>query len=248
VTVPLAAERQSVGRIESGEGWGEVTGTQLSRRQLTTKALVRLVAGSIILLAMLLLPAGTVAYWEAWAYMAVLFVPITLVLIYLLRNDPELLERRMRTKEKDAEQALIVKLGSVSYVLAFLLPGFDRRFGWSLVPAAAVVVADVLVLLGYGLFILVLRENSYASRLVEVEQGQRVVTTGPYAIVRHPMYLGMLVMFLSTPVALGSWWAVIPALPLVAILVARIRNEEKLLEKYQEYTQITKYHLIPGIW
>jgi protein-S-isoprenylcysteine O-methyltransferase Ste14 len=250
--VPLAAERQSVGRIESGEGWGEMTGTQLSRRQLTTKALVRLVAGSIILLAMLLLPAGTVAYWEAWAYMAVLFVPITLVLIYLLRNDPELLERRMRTKEKDAEQALIVKLGSVSYVLAFLLPGVDRRVGWSLVPAAAVVVADVLVLLGYGLFILVLRENSYASRLVEVEQGQRVVTTGPYAIVRHPMYLGMLVMFLSTPVALGSWWAVIPALPLVAILVARIRNEEKLLvkelEKYQEYTQITKYHLIPGIW
>ena len=213
---------------------------------------MRLVAGFIILLAMLLLPAGTVAYWEAWAYMAVLFVPVTLVFVYLLTNDPELLERRMRVKEKDAEQSFLVKLGCVCYVLAFLVPGFDRRFGWSHVPVAAVVVADVVVLLAYGLFILVLRENRYASRVVEVEQGQRVVTTGPYAIVRHPMYLAVLVMFLSAPVALGSWLAAIPALALVAVLVARIRNEEQLLamelEGYQEYAQATRYRLIPGVW
>jgi protein-S-isoprenylcysteine O-methyltransferase Ste14 len=229
-----------------------MTSAQLSRRQLATKALTRLVVALIILPAMLLLPAGTVAYWQAWVYIAVIFVPMILVFLYLLENDPELLERRMRTKEKAAEQALIVKLGSVCYALAFLLPGLDRRFGWSHVPVAAVVVADVFVLLGYGFFVLVLRENSYASRVVEVEQGQRVVTTGPYAIVRHPMYLGVLVMCLFTPVALGSWWAVIPALPVAAVLVARIRNEEQLLAKelkgYQEYVQTTRYRLIPGAW
>jgi protein-S-isoprenylcysteine O-methyltransferase Ste14 len=229
-----------------------MTSRQLSRGQLARKALVRLVAGLLILPALLFLPAGTVAYWEAWAYLAVLFLPITVVFVYLLVNDPELLDRRLRGKEKDARQSLLIKLGSVCCAISFLLPGLDRRFGWSHVPVAAVVAADVLVLLGYGLFALVLRENSYASRVVEVEQGQRVVTTGPYAIVRHPMYLAALVMFLFTPLALGSWWAVIPALPLVAVLVARIRNEEQLLAKelegYQEYVRNTRYRLIPGVW
>jgi protein-S-isoprenylcysteine O-methyltransferase Ste14 len=229
-----------------------MSGSQISRGQLAAKALVRLVAGFILLLAVLLLSAGTVAYWEAWVYMTVLFVPMTLALVFLLKADPELLERRMRTKEKSPEQSFIVKLGSVCYGVAFLLPGFDRRFEWSRASVAAVVTADVLVLLGYGLCLLVLRENRYASRIVEVEEGQRVVTTGPYAIVRHPMYLGVLVMFLFTPVALGSGCAVISALPLVAVLVARIRSEEQLLSKklkgYEEYTRITRYRLIPGVW
>jgi protein-S-isoprenylcysteine O-methyltransferase Ste14 len=214
--------------------------------------LARLVAGFVILLTMLFLPAGTIAYWEAWTYVTILFLMMTLVVAYLLTNDPELLERRMRTKETDTGQALVVKLASVCYVLTFTLPGFDRRFGWSSVPVGAVVGADVIVLLGYGLFILVLKENSFASRVVEVEQGQRVVTTGPYAIVRHPLYLAVLAMLLFTPVALGSWWAVIPSLPLVAVMVARIRNEEQLLAKeldgYRAYTQTTRYCLLPGIW
>ncbi len=231
---------------------GDVTRGPVARGSLAAKALLRLVAGFVIVLALLLLPAGTVAYWEAWAYVAVVFVPMTSVVIYLIRYDPELLERRMRTRETSAEQSRIVKIGAVCYVLAFVLPGFDRRFEWSRVSVAAVVAADVLVLLGYGLFILVLRKNTCASRVVEVEQGQRVVTTGPYAIVRHPMYLGILVMILSTPVALGSWWAVLSALPLVPILVARIRNEEQLLAHelsgYQEYVKATRYRLIPRLW
>jgi protein-S-isoprenylcysteine O-methyltransferase Ste14 len=216
------------------------------------RALVRLVAGCVLVLAMLLIPAGTPAYWQAWTYTGVLFSAVTLVFAYLLVNDPGLLDRRMKAGEKQAEQALIVRLGSVCYVLAFVVPGLDRRFGWSHVPAAAAVAADVVVLLGYVLFVLVLRENSYASRVVEVERGQRVVTTGPYAVVRHPMYVAILVMFLSTPVALGSWWAVVAALPLVAVMAARIRSEERLLAKelegYEEYTRVTRYRLIPGLW
>jgi protein-S-isoprenylcysteine O-methyltransferase Ste14 len=223
-----------------------------SRRQLAAKAAIRLVAGFVVLTAMLVVPAGTLDYWQAWVYLCVLFVPVTLVLLYLLVHDPELLERRMRMKEPRAEQAIIVKMGSVCYVLAFLVPGLDRRFGLSQVPVAAIVTADVLVLLGYGLFVLVLRENSYASRVVEVEQGQRVITTGPYAVVRHPMYVAALVTFSSTPVALGSWWALGLVVPLVAVLVARIRHEERLLRKdlegYQEYAETTRYRLIPGVW
>lgn len=229
-----------------------MTGVQIRRGQLAAKAMVRFGVGFVILLAMLLLSAGTVAYWEAWVYLAILLVPLMLILVLLLVNDPELLERRMRTKERAAGQTLIVTLGMVCYVFVFFVPGFDRRFGWSHVPVAVVAAADVVVLFGYGLFAAVLRENSYASRVVEVQTGQRVVTTGPYAIVRHPMYLGVLIMFLATPVALGSWWAVIPALPLVAVLVARIRNEEQLLaaglKGYQEYTHLTRYRLIPGVW
>lgn len=231
---------------------GEASTSPLSRGRLAAKALVRFVAGFVVVLGALLLSAGTVAYWEAWAYMAVLFVPVMLMLIYLLKNDPALLERRMRMKEKDAGQSLIIKLASVCYALVFLVPGFARRFGWSNVPVAGVIVADVFVLVGYGIFVQVLRENSYASRVIEVEQGQSVITTGPYSIVRHPMYVAMVVMYLATPVALGFWWGVISALPLVAALVARILNEERMLMKelkgYPEYVQTTRYRLIPGVW
>lgn len=226
--------------------------SQLPRSRLLVMALVRLVAAFVILLGMLLLSAGTVAYWEAWVYMVILFVPITLVLFYLLWKDPGLLERRMRAREREEAQGLIVKLGSFLYLLIYLLPGLDRRFGWSEVPVAAVIIADILILLGYGLFVLVLRENSYASRVVEVEAGQRVIATGPYAVVRHPMYAAAIVIFIATPVALGSWWALLTAPALVAFFVARIRNEEQVLlqelEGYSDYLQTTRYRLVPGVW
>lgn len=205
-----------------------------------------------LLSAMFFLPAGTFDYWEVWLYLTVLLIPMVLGLIYLLRNDPELLERRMRMREKEASQKLIIRLGSLYYLLIFLIPGFDKRFGWSNVPDVVVIVADVLVLLGYGIFFLVLRENRYASRVIEVEQGQEVISSGPYAIVRHPMYLGVSLMYILSPLALGSYWGTIPALLIIPLLVARIRNEESVLGRelkgYKEYMQKTKYRLIPCIW
>lgn len=225
---------------------------QLPQGKLTKMVSVRLLVFIPLLLAMFFLPAGTFAYWEAWVYLTVLLIPMLLVLIYLLRNDPELLERRMRMSEKESEQKLIIKISYLYYLVVFLLPGFDKRFGWSNVPVVVVIVADILVLVGYGMFFLALRENRYASRIIEVEQEQKVISSGPYAIVRHPMYVGVSLMYIFTPLALGSYWAAIPSLLIIPLLVARIRNEESVLGRelkgYKEYMQKTKYRLIPGIW
>jgi protein-S-isoprenylcysteine O-methyltransferase Ste14 len=225
---------------------------RMSRGQLIGKIFVRVLLFIAVMMAVFFLTAGTFDYWEAWVYLAVMLVPMFGFLGYFLAYDPELLERRMRMKEKEAEQKVIIKVASVFYVLTFLVPGFDRRFQWSDVPAGLVIAANVLVLTGYVLIFLVMRENRYASRIIEVEPGQKVVTSGPYAIVRHPMYVGALLMFLATPVALGSYWALIPAVFLIPILVARIRNEEKVLERdlagYQDYMQKTSYRLIPWLW
>lgn len=221
-------------------------------RDLAMKALVRFVPGIAIFVAVLFLPAGTLVYWEAWVYLAILFIPMIFVLVHLIRNNPELLERRLRMREKEAQQRLIIKISYLYFFTAFLLPGFDRRYGWSSVPAAVVIVADLVVLLGYGVFVLVLRENRYASRVIEVEQQQEVITTGPYAWVRHPMYLGVLLMYVASPLALGSYWGIIPTVLLIVLLVARIRNEESVLlsqlEGYREYAAQTRYRLFPGIW
>jgi protein-S-isoprenylcysteine O-methyltransferase Ste14 len=202
--------------------------------------------------ALLFLPAGTLAYWEAWLYLAILLIPMFCVFRYLLKNDPQLLARRMQMREREVAQRRIIAASSLYFLVVFTLPGFDHRWGWSDVPPWAVIAADLVVLFGYGIFISVLRENQYASRTIQVEQGQRVISSGPYAFVRHPMYLGVTLMYLATPIALGSYWALLPALLIVPILVARIINEEKVLERdlagYREYKQITKYRVLPGVW
>jgi len=226
--------------------------SRLSRGTLIRMIVVRIVVLIAVLSAMFFLTAGTFAYWEAWAYLAVILPPMFLFVVYFLKYDPELLERRMRMREKEPEQKVIIKIASLCFLLTFLLPGFDKRFGWSDVLVEVVFVADALVFLGYCTVFLVLRENRYASRIIEVEEGQKVITSGPYSIVRHPMYLGVSVMFLSVPLALGSYWALIPSSLIIPTLVARIRNEEKVLERelegYQQYMQKTKYRLAPGIW
>jgi protein-S-isoprenylcysteine O-methyltransferase Ste14 len=185
-------------------------------------------------------------------YLGILIIPVSFVVFYFLKYDPELLERRMRMKEKEEKQKTIVKLGIIIFFIGFIIPGLDYRYHWSNVPVYLVIAANVFVLSGYIFVFLVLRENSYASRIIEVEKGQKVITTGPYAIVRHPMYLGVLVMYMFTPLALGSYWAIIFFLPLFPLLVSRLLNEEEVLLRelpgYEEYCQKTRFHLIPYIW
>lgn len=229
-----------------------MSNNQHSKSQLLKLVFSRLIVAFPALIAMLFLSAGTFAYWQAWVYLAVLIIPMSFVLAYLLNHAPELLERRMRLKEKEPAQKLIIVIAFFCFFFAFLLPGLDHRFAWSQVPAVTVIVADVLVLLGYGIVFLVFRENPYASRVIEVEPEQKVISSGPYAVIRHPMYLGESLMFIFSPLALGSYWAMIPALGIVALLIARIKNEEGVmmrdLKGYTEYMHKTVYRLVPGVW
>ncbi len=198
------------------------------------------------------LPAGSFRFWEAWIYSVVLFIPMFITLFYLSINDPALLERRLRLKEKEEKQKIIVRFFRMPLILCFLIPGFDYRFNWSDVPPVLVIIANILVFLGYLWVFLVFRENSYTSRIVEVEKEQKVISTGPYSVVRHPMYLGMSIMFLFTPLALGSWWALAGFIFVPFILIFRILDEERVLIKdlpgYHEYCQKRRYRLIPFIW
>jgi protein-S-isoprenylcysteine O-methyltransferase Ste14 len=162
------------------------------------------------------------------------------------------IRRRLQFQEKEPEQKLIIKISYLFFFLAFIIPGLDRRFGWSNVPVMLVLLADILVLFGYGVVFLTFRENPYASRTIEVTADQAVVSTGPYAIVRHPMYLGSLFIYIFSPLALGSYWATIPMLLIIPILAVRILNEESVLLRdlrgYREYMRKTRYRLIPGAW
>jgi protein-S-isoprenylcysteine O-methyltransferase Ste14 len=206
----------------------------------------------IVVCLLLFLPAGSFKFREAWIYSIVILVPMFMTVVYLSIKDPALLERRLRMKEKEEHQKKVTQFFRLPVVLGFLIPGFDYRFNWSDVPTSMVMVANGMVFLSYLWVFFVFRENSYTSRIVEVEKGQRVIATGPYSVVRHPMYLGMSILFLSTPVALGSWWGLIVFGLLPVVLIYRIYHEERLLLKelsgYEEYCQKTPYRLIPFIW
>jgi protein-S-isoprenylcysteine O-methyltransferase Ste14 len=226
--------------------------TQKSNNMVTRLILKKVIPGIVIMIIVIFLPAGTFNYWEGWAYLFSLMVPMAFVFNYLIKNDPGLLERRMKFREREKEQSLIVTLSYPVILLAFILPGLDHRFGWSHVPPSIAILALLCFLVGYGLFFLVLRQNSYASRVIEVSESQKVISTGMYAIVRHPMYMSILIIYLFSPLALGSYWAVIPALFMIPVLVARINNEEKVLLRdlsgYADYMQKVKYRFIPKGW
>lgn len=224
----------------------------MDKKKVTVAVVIRLLLVIPVLGLIFFLPAGTFNYWEAWVYMVILFVPMTMMMVYFIKNDPALLERRMRMREQQEEQGQLIKVMVVFFLATFLFPGFDHRFGWSNPPTWLVIAAQVFVLVGYCSFFFVLRENSYASRVIEVEEAQKVITTGPYAIVRHPMYLGVLLMYGASPLALGSTWGMLPMILLPILLAVRIINEERVLRReldgYEAYTQQVKYRLIPGIW
>jgi protein-S-isoprenylcysteine O-methyltransferase Ste14 len=223
-----------------------------SRTKLAIMAAWRWAAGVLFLGLLIFVPAGTLAYWQAWAYIGLMLIPVAIVGSYLLIKDPVLLERRMRMGEREPAQRTVVLVSSILMVLILTVPGLDHRFGWSDVPGAIVVGADMAIFLGYLLFAATLRENRFASRVVEVEAGQVVIRTGPYGLVRHPMYLAMSLMFALAPLALGSWWGLLPSVIFPFTLVGRIRNEEQLLAEglpgYAEYCREVPYRLVPFIW
>ena len=202
---------------------------QKSNNMATRLILTKVIPAIVAMMIVIFLPAGTFNYWEGWAYLLSLMIPMAFVFSYLIKNDPGLLERRMKFREKEKEQSLIITLSYPVILLAFILPGLDHRFGWSHVPPPSWYPCFIVFLVGYGLFFMVLRQNSYASRVIEVSESQKVISTGMYAIVRHPMYMSILIIYLFSPLALGSYWAVIPALFMIPVLVARINNEEKVL-------------------
>ena len=224
----------------------------MDQSKIKKKTIIQLLLSPIITGAVLFLPAGSFDYWEAWVFLVAIYIPAFISIGYFLKNDPKLIERRMRTKEKEMVQKGIITLITPLSVIGFILPGLDHRFEWSDVPFEFVIVANIIVTLSYIGVSLVMKENSYASRVVEVEKDQKVISTGPYAIVRHPMYSIVLPMFFAVPIALGSYWALIPFIPLPLMIIIRLLNEEKVLKRdlpgYKEYCLKTKYRLIPGIW
>lgn len=228
----------------------QVNGIDLPRLKRTV--CIRFALMILFFGALFFLPAGTLRYRQAWIYMLLFFSAAAGVMCWPIKHDPELLARRMRVKEKEPTQRSIIALATIISIGSYLIPGFDRRFGWSSVPVAAELIAYIIIMLGYGLVVRVLLENRYASRIIEVVRGQKVITTGPYAVVRHPMYLMAAVMYFFSPLALGSYWGMIPGTLVLIPLIARILSEENVLlkglEGYREYTLRTRYRLIPGIW
>ena len=224
----------------------------MRRAALAWHALAKGIGGLAVMALLLFLPAGSWGYWQAWLFLGLLFVPMTCVATWLLVREPELLAKRLSSKEQEKAQRQVVALSALMFVAGFLLAGFDQRFGWSEMPAWVVAIAAVLMLCGYGLYAEVMRENAYLSRTVEVQENQKVISTGLYGIVRHPMYAATLVLYLAMPIVLGSWVALIPFLAYPFIIARRIRNEEQVLEEglagYREYEQQVRYRLIPFIW
>lgn len=209
----------------------------------------------LVLAVALFLPAGSLRYWQAWVYLAVFALCTILITAYLVKNDRELLAGRVQAgpvAETQKSQQIIQSLASLFFLGLFIVPGLDFRFGWSNMPPAISLIADGIVALGFYFVFLVFRENSYTRATIDVSAGQKVIDTGPYAIVRHPMYAGAMLLVAFTPIALGSWVAVPCVIPLILVIAARLLDEEKFLKAnlsgYEEYCRKVHYHLVPFIW
>lgn len=209
----------------------------------------------IVLGILLLAPAWTLDYWQAWVYLLVFAVSAALITAYLWKEDPQLLERRINAgpgAENEKSQKLIQLLASFVFMGAMILPSLDHRFSWSAVPLPIVVTGDVLVAVGFLIVFLVFKENTFTAATIAVTPDQNVVSTGPYAVVRHPMYAGALVMLFGTPLALGSLWGLVMFIPMIFTIAWRARDEERFLLRnlsgYEHYCQMVRYRLVPFVW
>ncbi len=220
--------------------------------KLFVQAMLKFLLGFMLVGFLVFLPAGSLHFMNGWLFMGILFVPMFIAGIVMLFKNPDLLKKRLNAKEKQKEQDLVVKLSGVMFLAGFIVAGLNFRFGWHILPKGVVIAASVLFLLSYVLYAEVLRENTYLSRTIEIQENQKVVDTGLYGIVRHPMYSATLLLFLSMPLVLGSLISFVVFLAYPLIIARRIKNEEEFLEKelegYKEYKHKVKYRLIPFVW
>jgi protein-S-isoprenylcysteine O-methyltransferase Ste14 len=222
---------------------------------LNMKAFGSLLILFLVMAALLFALAGTLDYWQAWTFLAIYFASSLVITLYLVKKDPELLRRRMRggpTAEKETVQKIIMSFTSLGFIGLLVIPALDRRLAWSQMPPFAVLAGDVLVVLGWLAIFFVFRENTFSSATIELAPDQRVISTGPYALVRHPMYAGALVMLLGMPIALGSKWGVLVTVAVTPMLIWRLLDEEKFLAKnlpgYAEYQSRVRHRLVPLVW
>ena len=220
--------------------------------KLLTEALMKFIFGLLVVGLLIFLPAGTLNYPYGWLFLGLLFIPMLIAGFVMLFRSPAFLKKRLDAKEKQTTQKGVVAFSGLMFIAGFVVAGLDFRFGWSNVPTWVIMTASLLFLIAYALYAEVMRENAYLSRTIKVEEGQAVVDTGMYGIVRHPMYAVTILLFLMIPIVLGSWYALIAFLFYPAIIVVRLKNEETLLTRelpgYAEYKQKVKYRIIPFIW
>ena len=220
--------------------------------KLLINALTKFLCGLLLVGLLIFLPAGTLCYCKGWLLIGLLFGPMLIAGLVMLTKNPDFLAKRLDSKEKQATQKGVVALSGLMFIAGFVVAGLDYRFGWSKVPAIVTMIASILFLLAYVLYAEVMRENAYLSRTVKVEEGQTVVDTGLYGIVRHPMYMATILLFLMIPLVLGSWYGLIVFGFYPAIIIVRLKDEEDLLTRelhgYAEYKRKVKYRIIPFVW
>ena len=221
-------------------------------KKLFFQAITKFILGVIIVGCLLFIPANTIEFWNGWLFMALLFIPMFIAGIILMKKNPELLKRRLNAREKEAEQKQVVLYSGLMFISGFIIAGLNYRYKWIILPNTIVIIASILFILAYILYAEVLRENTYLSRTIEVQKNQKIIDTGLYGIVRHPMYAITILLFLTMPLILGSIISFIIFLIYPLLIIKRIKNEENVLEKelkgYTEYKKKVKYRIIPFIW
>ena len=215
-------------------------------------AIIKYLLGLVLVGALLLIPAGSLDYWNAWLFIGLLFIPMFIAGIFLMINNPELLKRRLDAKEKEGKQKVVILLSGIMFLAGFIVAGLNFRYKWIEIPNIVIIISSIVFIISYILYAEVLRENTYLSRTIKVEENQKVIDTGLYSVVRHPMYIITILLFLSIPLILGSVISFLIFLIYPIIIGIRIKNEEEVLEKelqgYIEYKKKVKYRLIPFIW